>query len=234
LLPDIAAVYSCRTDLLLRKEFGFFELKLIEKYRGAAFYTFQTPSSIPNEYDFATATIFMSALVNNKLENSKFSTRDYELKMQLANETLASKALWVDSTIVNRQGKSFNYVAEEYDSACVYKLSDAKTIGETLFGADTSFVFLNIVPYIDPISRGQSYIGTSGGSLNEYEKIIYYMQLILNPTTGEIIYYDKSEESVVIVKDWKRFQRYSRDRSFKMPQFNNTPTQEKHYQQNQY
>ena len=44
------------------------------------------------------------------------------------------------------------------------------TIGQKIFEEDSNTAILTIVPYIDPITRGQSYIGTSGGSLNEFEK----------------------------------------------------------------
>lgn len=240
LKPDTANPYNTRSELMRRKEVGYFELKFIEKFRGTAFYTFYIPASIPNEYDFIAAIQFMSALVKEKIKDVKFSTRDYENKIQQNNELLFNRTLLADSNVVNKQSRSYTYIREEYDSLSLYELSDPKGIVEKAYKKDSTYAYLSIVPYIDPIARGQSYLGTSGGNINDYEKTIYYMQLIFDLKTGELIYYDKSEDSVVLVKDWKRFLRYSRDNPFSFPVFpkNTTdpvqnPNQQKHYQ-NQY
>ncbi len=239
---DTADMYTVRRELIRRKESGFFDLKLIEKFRGGSLYTFVTPSSAPNEYDFITAVQFMSALVTEKLANPKFGTRDYELKIQQANQKLFKRILLVDSNVVNKQGKSFSYIREEYDSLSAYELSDPKGIVSKAYSKDTVYAFLSVVPYIDPIARGQSFLGTSGGNINDYEKTIYYMQLIFDVASGELLYYDKAEENVVLARDWRRFLRYSRE---KVPFFQPKPTDpsapapvqkqyQNQYQQNQY
>ena len=241
LKPDTLNPYKIRDELMRRKEVGYFELKLIEKFRATAFYTFYTPSSIPNEYDFITAIQFMSALVKEKLMDPKFSTRNYEDKIQQNNKKLFDRNLVVDSSIVNKQSKGYAYIRSEYDSSSLYTLSDPKGIVEKAYSKDSTYAYLSIVPYIDPIARGQSYLGTSGGNINDYEKTIYYMQLIFDLKTGELIYYDKSEERVVLVKDWKRFLRYSRENPFFLPSLpkSNAPktipnNQQQKYYQNQY
>ncbi len=242
LRPDTANLYTTRKELIRRKEYGNFDLKLIEKFRGGAVYTFVTPSSVPNEYDFITAVQFMSNLVTEKTENPKFSSRDYELKIQRANQKLFHRTLLADSNSVNKQGKSYEYIRSEYDSLCLYELSDPKGIVEKIYSGDTSYAYLNIIPYIDPIARGQSFLGTSGGNINDYEKTVYYMQLIFDATTGEVVYYDKAEENVVLVRDWKRFLKYTKEKvPFLQPKSGEAPVQEpqqkiyqNQYQQNQY
>ncbi len=238
LKPDTLNVYGLRNELMRRKEFGYFELKLIEKFRSIALYSFYTPASIPNEFDFICAVQFMSSLMKEKLSNPKFSTRDYELKIQQNNGTLARRNLMVDSNIVNKQYKSYSYIVKEYDSLCLYQLSNPVEIAAKTYSRDTAFAYLCVVPYLDPIARGQSFIGTSGGNLNDYEKKVYFMQLIFDMGTGELIYYDKTEESAIVVKDWKRFMRYSRENPFTLPNLKNiqksiSPYQQQN-QQNQY
>jgi hypothetical protein len=237
LKPDTLNIYGLRRELMRRSEYGYFELKLLEKFRAAAFYTFHIPASIPNEYDFIAAIQFMSALVKEKLNDPKFSTRDYELKIQQANGILARRTLMVDSVVVNKQFKSYAYIKKEYDSLCLYQLSNPQEIAAKAYTKDTAFAYLCIVPYLDPIGRGQSYMGTTGGNLNDYEKRVYFMQLIFDIGTGELLYYDKSEENVVIVRDWRRFLRYSREKPFTLPNFkspNPYQQQQNQYPQNQY
>lgn len=244
LKADTNNMYGLRRELMRRKEFGFLELRLIEKLKSAAFYTFYTPSSAPNEYDFITGVQFISALVKEKLAEPKFSTRDYELKIQQANRKLYNRILLADSNVVNKQGKSYHYIREEYDSLSLYELSDPKGISEKVQLNDTLYAYLNIVPYVDPIARGQSFLGTSGGNINDYEKTIYYMQLVIDANSGALIYYDKAEESVVIVRDWKRFLRYSRESTPFLQNLKNNQTQnpnnqvnpspQQKYYQNQY
>lgn len=244
LKPDTSNMYGLRRELMHRKEFGFLELRLIEKLKASAFYTFYTPSSAPNEYDFITGVQFISELVKEKLADTKFSTRDYELKIQQANKKLFSRILLADSNVVNKQGKSYKFIREEYDSLSLYELSDPKGIVEKAQINDTLYAYLNIVPYIDPIARGQSFLGTSGGNINDYEKTVYYMQLIIDVNTGSLIYYDKAEESVVIVRDWKRFLRYSRESTPFLQNLKNNqnqnqnnqvnPSPQQKYYQNQY
>jgi hypothetical protein len=243
LKPDTSNLFPLRRTLMQRKEYGFFDLKLIEKFRGTPLYSFVTPSSVPNEYDFITAIQFMSSLVKEKIADPKFSTRDYELKIQQANDKLFHRILIVDSNIVNKQSKSYNYIRNEYDSTSLYELTDPKGIVERVNKdkdtKDTMYAYLNIIPYIDPLARGQSFLGTSGGNINDYEKTIYYMQIVIDASSGEVLYYDKAEESVVIVRDWRRFLRFSRE---KVPFFppiqkstdpNAPPPVQKQYQ-NQY
>lgn len=239
LKPDTNDLYRVRSELMQRKEYGCFELKLIEKFNATAFYTFSTPSSIPNEYDFIVAIQFMSALIREKLNDPKFSTRDYELKIQKINGTLARRTLMADSNIVNKQSKSYAYIAKEYDTLCLYQLSDPKGMAAKAYSKDTSWAYLCIVPYLDPIARGQSYLGTSGGNINDYEKKVYFMHLIFDVGTGALLYYDKTEENIVLVRDWHRLLRYSRESPFKMPSFqkSNYPSnqqQQQNYQPNQY
>jgi len=235
LKPDTTNLYGLRGELIRRKEIGFFELKFIEKIRGNALYTFYTPSSVPNEFDFITAFQFISGMLADEMNDPKFNSRDKELAIQQNNAKLANRTLIVDSAIVNKQWKSYNYIKEEYDSLSVYELSDLKSMVDKIKSDDSVYAYLNVVPYIDPIARGNSYLGTTGGSINDYEKVIYYMQLILDAQTGAILYYDKTEENTIVVKDWRRFQRYSRENTFKMPiQRITNPEQQKIYQQNQY
>jgi hypothetical protein len=238
LKPDTANPYPTRREVMRRKEYGYFELKFIEKFRGSAFYTCNIPSSMPNEYDFITAVQFMSALVKEKLHDTKLNTRDYELIIQQNNAKLSDRTLLVDSNVVNRSGKSFSFIKEEYDSLSLYELSDPKGIVEKAYNSkDTTYAYLSIVPYLDPIARGQSYLGTSGGNINDYEKIVYFMQLIFDVYTGELIYYDKAEESVVVLRDWRRFQRYSRSQKVIVPIEKSTaPKQQEkyYYKPNQY
>lgn len=243
LKPDTNNLYSLRRSLMQRKEYGFFDLKLIEKFRGTALYSFVTPSSAPNEYDFITAIQFMSALVKEKIADPKFSTRDYELKIQIANDKLFRRIFLADSSIVNKQGRSFDYIRREYDSTALYELTDPKGIVERInkdiSTNDTMYAYLNIIPYIDPLARGQSFLGTSGGNINDYEKTIFFMQIVIDASSGELLYYDKAEESIVIVRDWRRFLRFSREKTpFFQPMQKSTdpnapPPIEKHYQ-NQY
>jgi hypothetical protein len=238
LKPDTANIYSTRSELMRRKEYGYFELKLIEKFRGTAFYTFHTPSSVPNEYDFITSVQFMSALVKGKLEDPKFSSRDYELKIQQNNSKLFDRILLADSNIVNKQARSYSYIRQEYDSLSLYELSNPKGIVEKIYIKDTTYAYLNILPYIDPIARGQSYLGTSGGNINDYEKTVYFMQLIFDASSGELLYYDKAEEVVVLARDWRRFLRFSRESVpfFQMPkkQEQTAPQEQQKKYQNQY
>ncbi len=156
LKPDTGNIYPIRTTLMQRKEYGAFDLKLIEKFKGSAFYTFVTPSSAPNEYDFITAVQFMSAMVKGKLADPKFNTRNYELKIQHDNEKLVRRTLLADSNIVNKKSKSFAYIKEEYDSLALYELSDPKGISAKAYSKDTTYAYLNVVPYIDPLAHNQS------------------------------------------------------------------------------
>ncbi|HSZ25713.1 MAG TPA: hypothetical protein VK766_08355, partial [Cytophagaceae bacterium] len=71
LKPDTNDLYPVRQELIRRKEYGFFDLRLIEKYKQNAFYTFYTPSSAPNEFDFITAIQFISELVKEKMKEPK-------------------------------------------------------------------------------------------------------------------------------------------------------------------
>ena len=235
LKPDTSDLYIARNELIQRREYGYFELKLMEKFRSPAFYTFNTPSSIPNEYDFATAFQFLSALVKEKINNPKSIARDYELKIQHNNSTLKRRTLMVDSNVVNKQSRSYAYIAKEYDSLCLYKLSDPKGMAEMIYSKDTTFAYLAIVPYIDPIGRGQSYIGPTGGTINDYERKVYFTQLIFDIGTGELLYYDKTEENVILVRDWKRFLRYSKESTIPFPKIQKSisPYQQQN-PQNQY
>jgi hypothetical protein len=215
LKPDTASsIYTVRRELMRRKEYGSFELKLIEKFRATPFYSFTTPASIPNEYDFITAIQFISSLVREKLESPKLNTRNYELKIQQNNPYLFLRTLLVDSTVVNKQGRSYDYIRREYDSTSAYQLSDPAGIAALAYTQDTALAYLAIVPYVDPIARGQSFGGTAGGSINDYEKRIFFMQLIFDVRTGELLYYDKTEEAVVVPRDWKRFLRHSSEQKF--------------------
>lgn len=233
--PDTLNPYGIRSELMRRKEYGYFELKLIEKFRSTPFYSFHTASSMPNEYDFITAIQFMSTLVKERIRNHSLSNRDYEIAIQGNNKLLFKKTLMVDSNVVNKQSKGYSYITKVYDSACAYQLSDPKGIAEKAYSKDTGFAYLCIVPYLDPIGRGQSYIGASGGTINDYEKKVYFMQLIFDMATGKLLYYDKTEENVVLVKDWKKFLRYSRETLFTLPRIEKSisPYQQQN-PQNQY
>jgi hypothetical protein len=234
LKPDTLNPYGNRNELMRRKEYGYFELKLIEKFRSFAFYSFHTASSMPTEYDFITAIQFMSTLVRERIRNNSLSNRDYEIAIQQNNELLFKKTLMVDSNVVNKQSKGYSYIAKVYDSSCTYQLSDPKGIAEKAYSKDPGFAYLSIVPYLDPIGRGQSYIGASGGTINDYERKVYFMQLIFDMETGKLLYYDKTEENVILVKDWKKFLRYSRE-TFPLPKIEKSisPYQQQN-PQNQY
>ncbi|HSZ24762.1 MAG TPA: hypothetical protein VK766_03540, partial [Cytophagaceae bacterium] len=142
----------------------------------------------------------------------------------------------VDSTIVNKRDKSYLFISREYDSLSICELTSPKGIAKDAYYNDTIFAYLNIVPYIDPIAKGRTSLGNSGGPINDNDKVVYYMQLITDVASGELLYYDKSVDNVVLARDWKRFQRYSRENPLikllpKHKEANNGPTQEKHYLQ---
>jgi hypothetical protein len=251
LKTDTSTIYEARRELMRRKEYGFFELKLIERFRGASVYTFVTPSSAPNEYDFITAVQFISALTKEKFLEPKMTSKDYEQLIQQDNKKLVNRVLLADTNVLTKHGKSFDYIRQEYDSMGAYQLSDPKGIVEKIYSGDTNYAYLNIVPYIDPIARGQSFLGTGGGNINDYDKTVYYIQFILDVASGDVLYYDKSQENIVNMRDWKKYLRASKEKKEKekpsselspqeqkKPEKTKTLTPQQHYQnqyqQNQY
>jgi hypothetical protein len=206
LMPaDSATVYAHRTFYQQKEKFAFLQLRFAE--RSESFYTYYFFSQVPTALDYYVAMRSLGYVIQRNIINPKSKTKNIEEEIRNRNSTLKSRNLMVDSVLVNRVGKKFSYIPEEYPFT--YSLSDYSSLEKRIMNGDESGALFTMIPISDPIGRGESYLGTAGGGMNTFEKNFYFMQMIVDLGSGNFLYYDKTEEPRVLVRDWKRFTRYT-------------------------
>lgn len=210
---DTNSFLQNREHLIQTREFGTFEIRLLERFSTYVTFTWYTPASLPNEYDFTIAILQINNLLKEKFNGIK--TNEYEAHIRERNKKLFAKVLLADSSQMVRQFRSFKYTDSLY--AARHKIGSIQDMKTALLNKDSATAILVVIPYKDILGRGTSYAGTTGGGMNEYEKTFYFMQIIMDVHTGELLYFDSSEEQRILPRDWKRFLRYSDENKFLIP-----------------
>lgn len=202
---DSTIAYRNRKLFQDNQKFAYMQLRFSE--RNDPFYTWYFFSLVPTQLDLYVAMKSMSTIIQRSLANPKSKTKNIEEEIRNRNATLKSRTLLMDSSMVNRSSKTFEYIPEEYKEP--YQLTSHHALEQRIMSGDESGAVFFMVPITDPVGRGESYTGTSGGGMVFYDKTYFYMQLILDLGTGNFLYYDKCEEPRVLVRDWRRFTRYT-------------------------
>jgi hypothetical protein len=189
---------------------GYFNVYLSERYPTTEFYQLYTWHDYPVETEFMQSILFIAAFFKNIIAYPDLKNNERKDMIEEQNYQLSTRWLICDSANI-----SYPLLLKQKDIdhvyASPYKLVKTNTLLQyTLAKADTTAIYITI-PYTDLIGRGRSYEGTSGGSMDSYEKRFYYFQCIIKPSTLDILYYDQNEEFLLKAIDWKRFLRFSKD-----------------------
>jgi len=174
-----------REELLAVVNPGAIEIKLMEHFKGAPVYVWNTPTAYPFEGDLIIAIQQIRNFFSFKYEDLKFNLKSYAQLTSTLSFNIAYKTLLLDSAQVKKYENSFNYIQQEYSHP--YKLTNFAEIINTIKSRDTNYAYIAIIPYHDEIGRGGTYEGAMGGGMSNFSQEYFYIHLVIDASSSTII-----------------------------------------------